>query len=859
MRRRAIAILVAWIVLSFSPTANGAQRLFLQKPLADTYPALSVGQMAALQKEGISILEDYGPFLTGDGPDTIDTVSASAATSLWISKDPTGHRLQIAGFDIDTSSEGAVAGLDPDLKLADYSGEVGLYLVQFHGPLRPEWLTLLTNQGIRPIQYVDSNSYLVAAPPTLPALKTRLAVRPVQYVGVFQPGFKLAPGLRAMPVADVRTLPVTALLDGAQDLTDTFSVLGAIDGSYKVGAALQMGRRVSFNATAAQVRFFATLGSVLWMEEIHTMRPSDESVAVLAIGNAVSTSGSYADPVTGWLATHGLGDLSSNVVHVLDTGVTIVPDPATGLPDTDICETSSALFGGHIDLNGGPNQARLKAACPTYDNSCLYKLADGFGHGTLVASVIAGNPQQEGGGNSLPNANDPKTGFLLGTGIAPTARVVSTKFENDTGSPCTPPDFSSWAYTANQPPNGATFQNCSSNFSDTHYTLDSATYDSIVRHGGSAQASAPMTVVFSAGNDSGNVTAPATAKNVITVGASGPTRTELGLCTTCAGSVSCDEGFTNAINASDVAAYSNRGFAFEQGHFKPDLVAPGLVTGAFSHALQNYRGCAATAPLFGPDGQYFRAHGTSFAAPQVTGAAVLINQIFLSDTNMFQHSPWGPPAPWAPSPSLVKAILIGSAMSMHGGTDYQSTPPTPLGWEPSTPQGWGRLNLGNPSSPAGPPSFFDGAYKLVGNEDDINRLFTYTGQVFSYNLHVSDPTKPVIVVLTWSDYPAAAGATSPMVNRLALYATRNGLPDKHYCDGEYGAQYSPQHRGIFDPCPASDSKNNVKVLKLAPFSGPVTIAIHGTAIQQKVWLQDPDPNHTVNQDWSLYVYNAYLN
>lgn len=176
-------------------------------------------------------------------------------------------------------------------------------------------------------------------------------------------------------------------------------------------------------------------------------------------------------------------------------------------------------------------------------------------------------------------------------------------------------------------------------------------------------------VVIAAGNYASysstnpSIASPATAKNVIAVGA---TESE-------------GRDITSSMFGSDYLAYFSSRGPTADGRIKPDVVAPGfnlLSAGSRRNAPPGScdpEGTLDDIELPGPYdpmpyeyGLYYSA-GTSMATPVVSGTAALIRQYLVEG--------WGPSGSKnvadeieSPSASLVKAILINGATSLKGKT-----------------------------------------------------------------------------------------------------------------------------------------------------------------------------------------------
>ena len=193
-----------------------------------------------------------------------------------------------------------------------------------------------------------------------------------------------------------------------------------------------------------------------------------------------------------------------------------------------------------------------------------------------------------------------------------------------------------------------------------------------------------MTILFSAGNDgvdnNGNgevdldsIGSPATAKSVLTVGASENDRPSI---TNVYGpgygsSISTDQ---YADNISGLAAFSSRG-PTDDNRVKPEVVAPGTFV---LSALTRYN--TRTVGWAPHSADYVYMGGTSMSTPLTAGATALLLEHLID--NMGHEDP---------NSSLVKAIFAASATDMVG--QYSSSTNGAGETAPNNHEGWGRVDM----------------------------------------------------------------------------------------------------------------------------------------------------------------------
>ena len=446
-----------------------------------------------------------------------------------------------------------------------------------------------------------------------------------------------------------------------------------------------------------------------------------------------------------WLTARGLmTDSNQQTVALFDTGY----DDGTG-PEGD----------HHPDLE---NPERLVDIWSFINNVPF--AADGRGHGTLVAGILAGDGRGTG-------EKDPQ-GFLLGTGIAPKTRIVMAQIFQPLAHGCSVfatatrvEDLNavfSWARTTADGRDKALISNHSWAQNSNEYTelarlFDERVIDADVNRPGAQ----PMTLVVAAGNagpGDDTVNSLAVAKNVIAVGSTQNFRPS-----TQPGAPPLDCIYSGvpdneeSRHISRVNESSGRGRRFgpftnpaslHNTRVKPDLVAPGgRVFSTVPYQTDETYYCPRTCRDYWPAppiGYHSYVQATSYATPVVTGVAALKRKWFL-DRKV------------NPAPSLLKAALISTADDL--GSFYAAD------HRPSNSFGWGRVNLDR---------LTDTAARFWVNERP--QLALNTGQQRSWTKTIGDPGKDTYIVMVWSDpaSPIVQSSQGYLYNDLTLTVERAG-------------------------------------------------------------------------------------
>ena len=336
-------------------------------------------------------------------------------------------------------------------------------------------------------------------------------------------------------------------------------------------------------------KLIAERGDVVSIQQWIAPKKRDERQNIIITGNV---TGNPAAPTPmdylAYLTAKGFSTstVASFAVNVSDSGI----DNATTTPnhfglyrigDPAVPANSRVVYNRLI---GTPNSGSSLQGCD--------------GHGNENSHIIGGYvPTGTVGGvdfGAAPHAD--ASGFRRGLGLAPFVKIGSSVvFDPDLFTSPIYQNLESQAYNS-----GARISSNSWGGAPNVYSVDAQQYDGLVRDAQpdtscmapncvAAAGNQEYVIVFAAGNGGAGpntIGEPATAKNVITVGASenvNPFGAPDG----------CGVDDTGANNANDVISFSSRG-PTSDGRKKPDIMAPG------THVMSAVAQAAIAAPSPAP-------------------------------------------------------------------------------------------------------------------------------------------------------------------------------------------------------------------------------------------------------------------
>jgi len=245
----------------------------------------------------------------------------------------------------------------------------------------------------------------------------------------------------------------------------------------------------------------------------------------------------------------------------------------------------------------------------------------------------------------------------------------------------------------------------------------------------------------------GTVGTPATAKNILSVGASqgGPGRLNSGM-----------KGFEY------LATFSSRGPTAD-GRTKPDIIAPGFFI----------KSASAQTSVGGAD-ETFMA-GTSMATPVAAGNAALVRDYFVqgfypTGSKVSSNSV-------VPSGALIKAVMISSARPLIGSQNGDNANTVVAISEYDSNQNFGRIQMDRAVPLANHPTmdhkmFIQDTKSIIQSQSEVIELIVDKQNGCSSN--------DFVLTLVWTDPVAARGCTKCVLNDLDLSVKRSSTGNTIY-------------------------------------------------------------------------------
>ncbi len=353
----------------------------------------------------------------------------------------------------------------------------GLYLLQFIGPVRPEWLEDVKDLGGELISYIPENAFIARLPRS-----ARLAVvdlPTVRWVGPYHPGFRVLPELwqAADPVLGLAVIAAGDSMRTAERFLELGGTLEAVDPNVVQGWL-----------PTVQLLSLARSDRVQWIQPILEPELFNDHAARL-VSSRQRDDGDF-DPDTRRLWSWN--DVTETFNGTTGKGY-IVSVADTGLDD------DHPSFIGHL---------------PTKNYQGGSTTQDTYGHGTHCSGTAAGTGVPYPSDSHLPKGKY--------AGVSPEATIFMQDIFEGVSIYRNFAELGKDASAAGAIVNSNSWgQGLGGRYGAYETIYDTATID--------AEPGKPdnqvITFCFSAGNSGGGgdgtISSPAAAKNIITVGATG--------------------------------------------------------------------------------------------------------------------------------------------------------------------------------------------------------------------------------------------------------------------------------------------------------------------------------------------------
>ena len=585
----------------------------------------------------------------------------------------------------------------------------GFHILSHTYPVPSEWHGQLAAAGIDCFSFLPPTGFHCDVRSVTPSQLTALNVQGIARMdAVDKVQMDLVRGLLGLemhafnPFVSEHGAIVNVVLAG-EDLPESWRQRGDI------AVDSHSGRFATLVLETEALGWLARQDSVEWIEaKPFYQLVNSKAIEVMNVTDVWSGTNMAAID-SGWSGLDGTGV----IVTVADTGLDNGVNNSNMHPD----------FRDHITAIY--SFAPSAATCAAYGLSapCGDDAEDHHGHGTHVAGSALGDGTHSNGAiiGAAPEAH------LLVHSIATT--VGSSEYL--IGIPNDLDDMFKLAWA-----NGSRVHtNSWGSDVDGEYTSSSMQADA------SARTHDELVILFAAANegedadgdgevDLGSLGSPATAKNVLTVGASENDRSNISSVygSSYGSPISTDK---YADNIEGMAAFSSRG-PTEDDRIKPDVSAPG------TFILSTKSRSTSSTGWMAHNASYTYMGGTSMATPLTAGATALLLQHLMDNEGET-----------APTSALIKAIMAASAHDMAG--QYSSSTNGAREAAPNNHEGWGLVNM----TQAINTSWLQG-----------HSVTTNAERGWSFNVPAN--AEDINIVLSWTDPASTPSASSHLVNDLDL-------------------------------------------------------------------------------------------
>lgn len=646
-------------------------------------------------------------------------------------------RLRVATFD-------PIAGGDPfaDNQLGAQTVQAAgpYYLVQFNGPIEAVWVRQIEQLGAKVLGYVPDQAHIVRIQPEDVAKIESLPS--VRWVGPYRAEYKLAPELTQQVQAAGDKIEVYVVAFPGESRTDLETFLKSQGAEISDIAETEIGLTFRINVPAAALVGIARRPAINWIEPYQPFIPfNDQARKVINVESTWQSNGLFG---------------AGQIVAVSDTGLSVQGN-------------LNADFAGRLLQAFPPSEMNLQAGPVCAD---VTTWTDLHGHGTHVAGSVLGNGQNSG---SDPANHDYLSSFA---GSAPEANLVFMALSGTGGGlECisTNGSFLAKGYEA-----GARISSHSWGNNTNSYGLLSSIVDNFVWQ------NKDYLVLYAAGNSgpgSNTVGQPATAKNILAVGASENNRPEAG---------------TNSDDPDTMAFFSSRGPTAD-GRFKPDIVTPGT-------NVISVRGVQTPLTPFPGNNAYTTLSGTSMATPLTAGASAIVREWLAKERNVTN-----------PSAALMRGLMIHGAHQLPGATTPNNT------------SGWGRTDVKNT---------INGQYVVF--DDHLQGLSTGQTRTYSVTVIANTPAGTLVTGAGTTPGPTAVDtlhlqSTDPPATNIAALSQPTGLNLRPLPGFDTAAQNEA-------PIQSGPTEDKSALTPLTGLTSPLFLGHESPATVRPVGADEVEPN-----------------